>query len=113
MALRCVIGVGNSGVGALRLPLMRPGRALGQLPFVAEQVLEEVVAPLRGRRGPGDLEAAGDRVLALARAELALPAQPLVLDAGSFRLRADQRRIARAVGLAEAVTAGNQRHGLF
>ncbi len=33
----------------LRLPLMRAGRALRQLPFEAEQVLEEVVAPLRRR----------------------------------------------------------------
>ena len=30
---------------------MRPGRALRQFPFVAEQVTEEVVAPLRWRSG--------------------------------------------------------------
>ena len=36
-----------SGAGAvLRLPLVRAGRALGQLPLVAEQVLEEAVVPL-------------------------------------------------------------------
>ena len=38
----------------LRRPLMRTSRALRQLPFVAEQVLEEVVAPLRRRHAPGD-----------------------------------------------------------
>ena len=32
---------------------------------------------------------------------------------GAFRLRADQRRIAGAVGLAEGVAAGDQRDGLF
>ena len=74
VTLRRVVGIRHrAGAGAvLRLPLMRAGRALRQLPFVAEQVLEEVVAPLRRRGGPGDLEAAGDRVAALARAEAAL-----------------------------------------
>jgi hypothetical protein len=78
----------GAGAGAiLRLPLMRAGRALGQFPFVAEQVLEEVVAPLRGRGGPGDFQAAGDRVAAFAGAKAVLPAQALLLEAGRFRLR--------------------------
>src|SRR5689334_13075696 len=85
----------------LRPPLMRAGRALGQFPFIAEQVCEEIVAPLRRRRAPGNLQAAGDRVLALAGAELAAPAEALLLDAGAFRLRAHQLCIAGAVGLAE------------
>ena len=33
-------------------PLVRAGRALGQFPLVLEQVLEEVVVPLRRRGGP-------------------------------------------------------------
>ena len=99
--------------GAFRLPLLRAGRALGQLPFVLEQVLEEVVAPLRRRLRPGDLRAAGDGVGADARAVLALPAEALILDGAAFRLRADQRRIAGAVGLAEGVAAGDQRDGLL
>ena len=97
----------------LRLPLMRTGRALGQFPFVAEQVPEEVVAPLRWRRGPDDFQAAGDRVPSFARAKFALPAEALLLDAGGFRLRPHQRRIAGAVGFAEGVTAGNQRDRFF
>jgi hypothetical protein len=88
---------------------MGAGRALGQFPFVTEQVREEVVAPFRRRRGPDDFEAAADRVTALARPEFAAPAEALLLDARGFGLRAHQRSIARAVGLAEAVTAGNQR----
>src|SRR5678815_2497484 len=97
----------NCGLGVLRLPLLRSGRALGQLPFVLEQVVEEVVAPLRRRLRPGDLGAAGDGVGAHARPVLALPAEALVLDRSAFRLRPDQRGIAGAVGLAEAVAAGD------
>ena len=113
MPLRRVEGIGDRRLGAFRLPLLGAGRALGQLPFVAEQVLEEVVAPLRRRLRPGDLRAAGDRVGALAGAEPALPAEALLLDRGGFRLRAHQRGIAGAVGLAEGVTAGDQRDGFL
>ena len=97
----------------LRSPLMRAGRALGQFPFVAEQIGEEVIAPLRRRRRPDDFQAAANRVAAFARAEFALPAEPLLLDAGRFRLWAHQCRIAGTVGLAKGVPAGNQRHCLF
>ena len=89
------------------------GRALRQLPFVFEQVLEEVVAPLGRRLRPGDFRAAGDGVGADARAVLALPAEALILERAAFRLRPDQRRIAGAVGLAEGVAAGDQRDGLL
>ena len=97
----------------LRYPLVRAGRALGQLPIVAEQVPEEVAAPLRWRRGPGDFQAAGDRVTSLARAKAALPAQALLLDAGGFRLWAYQGGIASAVGFAKGMAAGNQRDRFF
>src|SRR6266436_7896251 len=92
---------------------MRTGRALGQFPFIAEQVGEEVVAPLHRRLGPNAVQAAADRVTALARLEFALPAETLLLDAGGFGLCAHQFRIASAVGFAEAMTAGNQRYRFF
>ena len=111
--LRRIVGVGDRGTAVLRLPLVRAGRALGELPFVVEQVVEEVVAPLRRRLRPGDFRATGDRVLAFAGAELADPAQALRLDAGRFRLRSHQGRIAGAMGLAEGVAAGDQCHGLL
>src|SRR5262245_13842027 len=107
--LRFVVSVGNRCSGAFCFPLRHTGWALCQLPFVFEQVLEEVVAPLRRRLRPGDLRAAGYGVGADARAMLALPAEALILERGTFRFRADQRRIARAVRLAEAVATGNQR----
>ena len=59
VTLRRVVSIRHrAGAAAtLRSPLMGTGRALGQLPFVVEQIVEEVVAPLGRRRGPGDLEA--------------------------------------------------------
>ncbi len=113
MLLRLVIRVGNRGLGALRFPLLRAGRALGQLPFVLEQVIEEVVAPFRRRLRPGHFRAAGDGVGAEAAAMLAPPAEALILERRAFRLGAHQRGVAGTVGLAEGVAAGDQRHGLF
>src|SRR5258707_1783240 len=101
MLLRLVVGVRDGGFRTFRLPLFRTGRALGQLPFVFEQVLEKEVAPLGRRLRPGDFRAARDGVGAGARAMPALPAEALILERAGFRLRPDQRRIARAVGLAE------------
>src|SRR5262245_63793312 len=107
MLLRLVVGVRDAGVRTFRLPLFRAGRTPGQLPVVFEQVLEKEIAPLRRRLRPGDFRTACDGVATHARAMLALPSEALILDGGAFRLRADQRRIARTVGLAEAVAAGN------
>src|SRR5262245_48414237 len=111
MLLGLVVGVRDGGRRTFRLPLFRTGLALGQLPFVLEQVFEEAVAPLGRRLCPGHFRTAGDGVASDPCAVLALPAEALILEVGTFRLRADQRRIARAVGLAEAVAAGNQRDG--
>src|SRR5262249_1026353 len=61
---------------------------------MAEQGREELVGPLRRWLAPDDFQAAGDRVAPFPRAELALPAQALLLDGGAFRLRAHQRRVA-------------------
>src|SRR5947207_8645576 len=101
MLLRFIVGVRDAGFRTLRLPLRHTGWALRQLPFVFEQVLEEVVAPFRRRLRPGNFRAAGDGVGSEARAMLALPAEALILEGAGFRLRADQRRIAGPVGLAE------------
>ncbi len=104
----------GAGAGAiLRHPLMRAGGAARQLPVVAEQVFEEVVAPLRRRAGPGDLQPAGDRIGAHAGAVRAAPAQALLLDRGRLGLGADARCRTGAVRLAEGVAAGDERHGLL
>src|SRR5689334_22155894 len=113
MLLRLVERVRNVGLRALGLPLLGAGRALGQLPFVFEQVLEKEIAPLGRRLGPGDFRTAGDGVGAGTGTMLALPAEALILDRAAFRIRPDQRRIAGAMGLAEGVPASDQRDGLF
>ena len=89
MTLGRVVGVRNrAGTCApFGLPLICTGRALRQFPLVAEQDPEEVVTPLRWRVGPGDLQAAGDRVTAFAGAEAALPTEALLFDTGRFWLR--------------------------
>src|SRR6202011_2632901 len=91
MTLRRIVRVRYRGVACaiFRCPLMRTRPTLRQFPFVAEQVREEVVAPLRRRRGPNDFQAAADRVPAFARSKFALPAEALLLDAGRFRLGPD------------------------
>src|SRR5207344_617165 len=97
MLFRRVVRVRDRGFRALRPPLLSAGRALRQLPFMFEQIVEEVIAPLCRRLRPGDFRAAGNGVGAETRAVLAPPAKALILDQGGFRLRAEQRRIASAV----------------
>ncbi len=109
------MGIGDDARACpvFRRPLVRACRALGQFPLEAEQVLQVVIAPTSGGGGPGDFQATGDGVGPLAGAEGALPAQALQLQASGFGLGADIVRRACAVGLAEGVAAGNQRHGFF
>src|ERR1700677_1242779 len=110
MALRRVVGVGDGTLprAVLRLPLVGARRALGQLPLVAVQGLEEAVVPTHRGSRPRDLETARDRVAALAAAEGALPAKALLLDRGALGIGADVVLRARAVRLAEGVTTRDQ-----
>src|SRR5262245_23382418 len=106
----------RQGAGAravLRLPLMVAGRALREFPLEAEQVLEVVVAPLRGRRGPGDFQSAGDRVSALAGAKFVSPAKALLGEFGRFGIRSTIGLSGSSVGLAEAMAADDERHRLL
>src|SRR5580704_13446751 len=97
-----------------RRPLMRTGRTLGQFPFVLEEVGEEVVAPLRRRRGPSNFEAAADSVGTMTFAKFILPSETLILDVGAFWFVAYiLSGNARAMGFAEGVTAGNEGDGFF
>ena len=79
MLLVLVEGVRNRGRSIPRLPLLGAGRALRELPFELEQVVEEVVAPLRRGPGPRDFRTSGDGVGAEPRAVPALPAETLIL----------------------------------
>src|SRR5581483_5164746 len=94
----------------LGCPLISAGRALRELPFVAEQVLEEVVAPFRRGLGPGDLKTAADGVAPAARAIFASPPEALLLDITSFRFRPNiLGGNGSTVRLAEGVPSGDQR----
>src|SRR5580704_5100005 len=98
---------------ALRGPLVCASRALSQLPLVAEEIAEELVAPLRRSRRPGDLQAAGDCVASVTFAVPRVPTEPLLLNRAPLRLRTYQGGIPRTVGFTEAVAAGDQGNGFF
>ena len=111
-----VVGIGDgAGPAAVHgAPLVGTGGALGQLPLVAEQVVEVVVAPLGGRARPGAFEAAGDGVLRVALAEAVAPALAQLFEGRAGGLAGHEfGGVGRAVGFAEGVAAGNQGHGFF
>ncbi len=113
--LRRILGVGHLVLrgGVRGRPLLRAGRAGGQLPLVAVQVVEEPVVPPRRLVGPRTLEPAGDRVGADAGAEGALPADALRLDGAALRFGPDQIGVASAVALAERVATDDERDRLL
>src|SRR6266536_1662371 len=90
--------------------LLRASRARRQLIVVLVQVVQETVVPLRRVIGPGALEPAGDRVVALAAAKPGLPAEALLLQAGAFRFGTDVLGIrGGTMGLADRVAADDER----
>src|ERR1700759_1949303 len=91
MALGGIVRVRHRAVACaiLRRPLLGTSRALRQLPLVLEQVLEKVVAPLGGRRGPCHFQAAADGVAAVALPIAIRPAEALRLDRSALGLRTD------------------------
>ena len=114
-ALRRIVGEGNHvGPAAVdRTPLVSATGALHELPVVREQDVEELVVPASRVVRPRHLEARRDRVVALARAEGVLPAEALVLEARGLGVVLNVRVGGRAVRLAERVSAGDERDGLF
>ena len=113
---RRVVGVGHGALtrAVLGLPLLGAGGAARQLPLEAEEVVEEVVAPLRRGGRPRALEARGDGVGPVAGAEGVPPTQSLLLQRGGLGFAADVGgRVSGAVGLAEAVAARDEGDGLF
>src|SRR5262249_59561427 len=94
--------------------LLGAPRARRQLIVVLVEIFEEPVVPLRRLGGPGALEPARDRVLALAAAKRILPAETLLLQTGALRLGTDVpggRR--RTVRLADRVAADDERNRLL
>src|SRR5580698_6407306 len=97
----------------LGLPLVCAARALRQLPFVLEQILEEVVGPLRRLAGPCDFQAAANCITRDTCGVGVRPAEPLLLDGRAFRFGTHVSGGPGAMSLAEGVTASNQRYSLF
>src|SRR5271155_2761467 len=96
------------------LPLVCAARTLRQFPLVLEQVLEEVVSPFCRCAGPGDLQAAGDRITCDARGVGTCPAEALLLDRRAFGLSSHVLfGRSGSVGLAEGMAARDQGDGLF
>src|SRR5438105_15944055 len=97
------------GLGICGCPLLCTAGARRQLPVVLEQVLEESVVPLHGVAGPDALEAASDRIAALAAAEAILPSEALLLQRGTFWFRTDvPGRRGSPMRFAERVSANNE-----
>src|SRR5580693_3493891 len=97
-----------------RRPRMCTRRPLCHLPFIPGRGGKEAVAPLRWRGGPDDFESTADRVTTVTVAKFVLPSQALLLDVGAFWIVANiLSGNAGAVGFAEGVTAGDERHGFL
>src|SRR5690606_38815004 len=113
MSFGRVMGIWYNGIGALCNPLMRTCRAFCQFPFIAEQIPEEIGAPLcRGGR-PSDFQTARNGVAALACTVTAFPPQTLLFKISGFRLVTNKCRIACTMGFTKGVAAGNECHSFF
>ncbi len=104
-------GIGEGAV--LRVPLPGAGGALLQLPLVPVEQLEVVHVPGGRCARPRALDAAGDGVVAGARAVGVLPPQALLLHGRGLGVGAHVHGVGRAVRLAEGVTARGEREGLL
>ncbi len=92
-----------------RLPLPGAGRALHEVPVVAEEHVEVAHVPLRRVRRPRAFDAAAGGVTALPAAQGILPAETHFFEGRSFRLGADQLGVGGAV--ASCRRCGRRRPG--
>ena len=106
--LRRIVRVRNGGRfgGIFGSVLTFTGWALGQLPIVFMEILDEVVVPLHRVIGPGPFQAAGEGVATFAAAVAVLPAEALLLHSGPLRFGADTVIRGGAMRFAEGVSAG-------
>jgi hypothetical protein len=107
------IGHGALGLGIRGNPLPGTGRALGQLPVVLVQIVEEAVVPLRRLVGPSALQPTGDRVAALASSVAVVPTEALLLEGSTLGFRTDVVRRGRTMSLADRVAADDERNRLL
>ena len=84
--LRAVICIRNNTFGIFGYPLVCTGRTFGQLPFIAEQVFKEIIAPFGRGGGPYYFKAAGNGVCAFTGTIAVAPSQALLFQVCRFRL---------------------------
>src|SRR5437867_4629284 len=118
LPLRPIVSVWRGGQCAsgirLRSVLLAAGRARRQLIIVLVEIVEEPVVPLRRFGGPGALQPARDRVVALAAAKTVLPAETLLLQTGALRFGTDvPDGGGGTVSLADRVAADDERNRLL
>ena len=113
--LRRIVGIRHGGRRGPVLggPLVRPGRALRQLPVVSVEDVEVPAVPRRRLVGPRALQPAGERVRSRAAAVAVLPAETLLLEGCPLGLRTDVLGIDRTMGLADGVAADDERGRLL
>ena len=105
------VRVGHGAGVFLGRPLIGARRAFGQLPLIAEPVVEKGVAPPGRGLAPGHFQPAADGVGALAGAKAGFPAKAQLLDRRGLGRGADQGGVARAMRFAKRVPARDQRDG--
>ena len=94
-------------------PLIGTGRALGQFPIILKERFQVPHIPSGWFGLPGAFGTAADCMPGFSAAKLAFPAEPHLLDGGSFGLWPDQRRIARTMALTKSMPACNQCNGFL
>ena len=108
-------GTVSAPAPSLATPLVGAGRGSRSAPTRSRTGSRRSSLPhCVGVLGPGDLEAAGDRVARPCRCRRCSSSRGPAPRAGSPRARGRRRSaVAGAVGLAEGVAAGDQRDGLL
>src|SRR5205807_10531775 len=101
---------GALSLGIPRSPLLLAGGARRQLVVVLEQVVQVAVVPLRRLVGPGALEPAGERVVALPAAVGVPPAEALLLEGSALGFWTDVLLTDCTMGLADRVAADDERN---
>ena len=107
------MSIRNDLLGVFRDPLDRTGGRGRSLPFILEQILKIVVAPLCRRRRPGQFDTARNGIGPVTAAVVARPAETLLLDRRSLGFQAFVRLRSGPVSLSKRVSARDQCNDLF
>ncbi len=96
-----------------RSPLVFAGGALGQLPFIVEQVFEKAHVPLNRFISPCAFEATGNRIGTFAGAIFVFPAETLLFNRSCFRVRAVVLFGSGTMNFTKRMSSCNKRNGFL